>query len=156
LSNHSNKQHIAYIGLGANLGDAQQTIEQAFVALRLIEKSHLVAQSKTIVTKPWEATGPDFVNAVASLQTALAPEALLQALLNIELKFGRERPYKNAPRTLDLDLLLYDDLIYQSDRLQLPHARMHQRAFVLSPLIEIAPEIRIPGHGKASDCLAKI
>jgi 2-amino-4-hydroxy-6-hydroxymethyldihydropteridine diphosphokinase len=156
VSSHSIKQHTAYIGLGANLGDAQQTIEQAFVALASIERCHLIAQSKPIVTKPWEATGPDFVNAVASLRTALAPEALLQAILDIELKFGRDRSYKNAPRTLDLDLLLYDDLVYLSDRLQLPHPRMHQRAFVLAPLIEIAPDIAIPSHGKASDCLAKI
>jgi 2-amino-4-hydroxy-6-hydroxymethyldihydropteridine diphosphokinase len=156
VSSHSNKQHTAYIGLGANLGDAHQTIGQAFMALAAIEKSHLIGQSKPIVTKPWEATGPDFVNAVASIQTVLAPEVLLHALLDIELKFGRMRPYKNAPRTLDLDLLLYDDLVYLSDRLQLPHPRMHQRAFVLAPLIEIAPEITIPGHGSAKDCLAKI
>jgi 2-amino-4-hydroxy-6-hydroxymethyldihydropteridine diphosphokinase len=146
----------AYVGLGANLGAPKKTIVDAFTALAKIEKTHLIAQSTPIVTKPWQAQGPDFVNAVAALITELSPEALLQALLNIELQFGRERPFKNAPRTLDLDLLLYDDLIYLSATLELPHPRMHERAFVLEPLIELAPDITIPGHGSAKLCLAKI
>jgi 2-amino-4-hydroxy-6-hydroxymethyldihydropteridine diphosphokinase len=146
----------AYIGLGANLGNPQITIEQAFLALTKIENTCLVAKSSTIVTKPWQAKGPDFVNAVAKIDTALQPEALLQALLNIELQFGRERPFKNAPRTLDLDLLLYDDVVHHSSTLELPHPRMHERAFVLEPLIELAPNISIPGHGLAKLCLAKI
>jgi 2-amino-4-hydroxy-6-hydroxymethyldihydropteridine diphosphokinase len=146
----------AYIGLGANLGNPHITIEQAFLALTKIENTRLVAKSSAIVTKPWQAQGPDFVNAVAKIDTELQPEALLQALLNIELQFGRERPFKNAPRTLDLDLLLYDDVVHQSSTLELPHPRMHERAFVLEPLIELAPNISIPGHGSAKLCLAKI
>jgi 2-amino-4-hydroxy-6-hydroxymethyldihydropteridine diphosphokinase len=146
----------AYVGLGANLGNAQQTIAQAFAALASIEKTQLIAQSTAIVTKPWQAQGPDFVNAVAKLNSELPPEDLLQALLRIELQFGRERPFKNAPRTLDLDLLLYDDLIHRSATLELPHPRMHERAFVLIPLIELAPNVIIPGHGLAKKCLAKI
>jgi 2-amino-4-hydroxy-6-hydroxymethyldihydropteridine diphosphokinase len=146
----------AYIGLGANLGNPQQTVEQAFLALTKIADTRLVAKSSTIVTKPWQAIGPDFVNAVAKIDTELQPEALLQALLNIELQFGRERPFKNAPRTLDLDLLLYDDLVHHSSTLELPHPRMHERTFVLEPLIELAPNISIPGRGLAKLCLAKI
>jgi 2-amino-4-hydroxy-6-hydroxymethyldihydropteridine diphosphokinase len=146
----------AFIGLGSNLGNPHATIELAFQALAKIENSCLVAKSSAIVTKPWQAQGPDFVNAVAKIETELQPEALLLAMQSIELQFGRERPFKNAPRTLDLDLLLYDEVLYQSSTLTLPHPRMHQRAFVLGPLIEIAPNIAIPGHGLAKQCLAKI
>jgi 2-amino-4-hydroxy-6-hydroxymethyldihydropteridine diphosphokinase len=146
----------AYIGLGANLGEPQQTIEQAFLALSKIANTRLVSKSRAIVTKPWQARGPDFVNAVAKIETELQPETLLQALLAIELQFGRERPFKNAPRTLDLDLLLYDDVVLHSTTLELPHPRMHERAFVLMPLIELAPDITIPGKGSAKQCLAKI
>jgi 2-amino-4-hydroxy-6-hydroxymethyldihydropteridine diphosphokinase len=147
---------IAYIGLGANLGDPHTTITEALGALSKIAKTRLVAQSTAIVTKPWQADGPNFVNAVAKIETALQPESLLQALLDIERQFGRERPFKNAPRTLDLDLLLYDDLVHHSSTLELPHPRMHERAFVLVPLIELAPDITIPGRGSAKQCLAKI
>jgi 2-amino-4-hydroxy-6-hydroxymethyldihydropteridine diphosphokinase len=147
---------VAYIGLGANLGEPQQTIANAFVALGKIEHTQLVSQSTAIVTKPWQAAGPDFVNAVAKVHTKLQPKALLQALLEVELRFGRQRPFKNAPRTLDLDLLLYDDVVLHSETLELPHPRMHERAFVLLPLIELAPNIMIPGHGSAQQCLAKI
>jgi 2-amino-4-hydroxy-6-hydroxymethyldihydropteridine diphosphokinase len=146
----------AYIGLGANLGNPQETIALAFLALSKVVNTRVVAKSTTMVTKPWQAQGPDFVNAVAQIETELQPEALLQALLNIELQFGRERPFKNAPRTLDLDLLLYDNLVHHSDTLQLPHPRMHERSFVLAPLLELAPDITIPGHGSAKHCLAKI
>jgi 2-amino-4-hydroxy-6-hydroxymethyldihydropteridine diphosphokinase len=147
---------VAYIGLGANIGDPKETITAALKALGDIEKTELLAQSTLIITKPWQADGPDFVNAVAKIKTELPPEALLQALLNIEHHFGRERPFKNAPRTLDLDLLLYDDVVHHSSTLELPHPRMHERAFVLVPLIELAPDITIPGRGSAKQCLAKI
>ncbi len=146
----------AYIGLGANLGNPHETIAHAFLALTKVVNTRVVAKSTMIVTKPWQAQGPDFVNAVAQIETELKPDALLQALLNIELQFGRERPFKNAPRTLDLDLLLYDDVVHHTSRLELPHPRMHERAFVLVPLIELAPDITIPGHGSAMQCLAKI
>jgi 2-amino-4-hydroxy-6-hydroxymethyldihydropteridine diphosphokinase len=146
----------AYIGLGANLGNPKESIAAAFEALGEIEKTELLAQSIPIITKPWQAQGPDFVNAVAKVETELHPEELLKALLNIELHFGRERPFKNAPRTLDLDLLLYDDVVHRSSTLVLPHPRMHERAFVLVPLLELAPDITIPGHGSAKQCLAKI
>jgi 2-amino-4-hydroxy-6-hydroxymethyldihydropteridine diphosphokinase len=147
---------IAYIGLGANLGDPHETITEALSALSKLEKTRLIAQSTAIVTKPWQADGPDFVNAVAKIETTLQPESLLQALLDIEQQFGRERPFKNAPRTLDLDLLLYGTIVYRSATLELPHPRMHERAFVLVPLLELAPNITIPGHGSAQQCFTKI
>jgi 2-amino-4-hydroxy-6-hydroxymethyldihydropteridine diphosphokinase len=97
---------------------------------------------------------PDFINAVAQVETSLAPRALLAALLDIEHRHGRERSFRNAPRTLDLDLLLYGSAHFHEDGLTLPHPRMTERAFVLRPLLEIAPDAQIPGHGRAADWLA--
>jgi 2-amino-4-hydroxy-6-hydroxymethyldihydropteridine diphosphokinase len=99
---------------------------------------------------------PDFVNGVAALETDLAPRELLAALLRIEHAMGRERTAPNAPRTLDLDLLLYDELVVDEPGLRVPHPRMHSRAFVLAPLVEIAPEAAIPGHGPAADLLLRV
>ena len=97
---------------------------------------------------------PDFINAVAAIQTRLSPHALLAALFEIEARFGRRRDFHHAPRTLDLDLLLYDDQVIDSPKLTLPHPRMHLRAFVMAPLIEVAPNCRIPGRGQASAWLS--
>jgi 2-amino-4-hydroxy-6-hydroxymethyldihydropteridine diphosphokinase len=105
---------------------------------------------------PIDAGGNDFINAVVQLITDLPAQSLLDNLQRIELAFGRERPFRNAPRTLDLDLLIYDQLEMSSDTLQLPHPRMSNRAFVLLPLLELAPEIHIPGKGAARDYLPAV
>ena len=145
--------HQALIGLGANLGDAQATVEAALEELHAIPHTCLVNRSALYLTAPIEATGNDYVNAVAELSTELEPLELLRALQAIEHEFGRVRTYQNAPRTLDLDLLLFDQITLQSTELQLPHPRMHQRAFVVVPLHAIAPEILIPQIGLVSDLL---
>ncbi len=130
----------AYIGLGANLGDLAATLRAAVAALAAVPQTRLEAVSSAWCSAPVDAGGPDYLNAVVRLNTALAPEPLLDALQAIELAHGRERPFVNAPRTLDLDLLLYDDLVMQTARLTLPHPRLQERAFVLHPLLEVAPE----------------
>ena len=144
---------IAYIGLGANLGDAQATLQAALQAMACMPGSRLLGVSSFYRSAPVDATGPDFTNAVAVLHTTLAPLALLEALQAIEQQFGRQRPYLNAPRTLDLDLLLLDDQVLCSTRLTLPHPRLHQRAFVLQPLLELAPALLAPGLGALADHL---
>jgi 2-amino-4-hydroxy-6-hydroxymethyldihydropteridine diphosphokinase len=141
----------AFIGIGGNLGDARATVEDALRRLALLPDTTLSAQSRLYRTAPVDAGGDDYVNAVAQLDTTLTPHALLAALQAIELAHGRERPYRNAPRTLDLDILLYGELQLADDMLTLPHPRMALRAFVLIPLLEIAPDAVIPGIGAAHD-----
>jgi 2-amino-4-hydroxy-6-hydroxymethyldihydropteridine diphosphokinase len=132
----------AYIGLGANLGaDLSATLTQAALRLAALPGTEVVALSSVWRSAPVDASGPDFLNAVAALDTALAPVELLDALQAIELAHGRERPFRNAPRTLDLDLLLYGDVTLHTPRLTLPHPRLGERAFVLRPLLEIAPKL---------------
>lgn len=145
-----------FIGIGGNLGDARATVEDALRRLALLPDTTLSAQSRLYRTAPVDAGGDDYVNAVAQLDTTLTPQALLAALQAIELAHGRERPYRNAPRTLDLDILLYDQLQLADDVLTLPHPRMAQRAFVLIPLLEIAPDTFIPGIGAAHDLLTQV
>ncbi|MEB2348182.1 MAG: 2-amino-4-hydroxy-6-hydroxymethyldihydropteridine diphosphokinase [Comamonadaceae bacterium] len=130
----------AYVGLGANLGDARVALAAAVQALAALPATRLVAVSSLYASAPVDAGGPDYFNAVACLQTTLAPLALLRALQAIETAAGRTRPYRNAPRTLDLDLLLYDAVQCADAELTLPHPRMMQRAFVVLPLAELAPE----------------
>lgn len=130
----------AFIGLGANLGDAAATLERSLAALAVLPQSQLLARSALYRTAPVDAAGPDYINAVAALRTRLSPEALLDQLQRVELAEGRERPYRNAPRTLDLDLLLYGELVINTPRLTVPHPRMYERAFVLRPLADLAPE----------------
>ncbi len=129
----------AYVGLGANLGDPRAALGQALVELGRLPRTRVVCVSSLYRSAPVDASGPDFLNAVAELQTALGPYELLTELQRIERAAGRERPYRNAPRTLDLDLLLYDRLEQDDPVLTLPHPRMRERAFVLLPLAEIAP-----------------
>jgi 2-amino-4-hydroxy-6-hydroxymethyldihydropteridine diphosphokinase len=138
---------LAYIGLGANLGDMAQTLQRALLALAATPQCRFLAVSSAYCSAPIDAAGPDYLNAVACLSTCLVPEALLDRLLAIELEHGRLRPYLNAPRTLDLDLLLYGDEQITSPRLTLPHPRLHQRAFVLQPLLELDPTLSAPGLG---------
>jgi 2-amino-4-hydroxy-6-hydroxymethyldihydropteridine diphosphokinase len=134
----------ALIGLGANLGNARQTVVDAIVELKSAAGILNVQCSHLYASDPVEAQGPVFINAVASLETTLAPLDLLNLLQSIELEHGRARPYRNAPRTLDLDLLWYDGIEISTPRLILPHPRMHQRAFVLEPLKELEPELQLP------------
>lgn len=146
--------HRAFIGLGANLGDAQATLKAAVAALCELPRSRCQAVSSVFRSAPVDASGPDFLNAVVELQTSLTPRELLAALQDIESTHGRLRSFRNAPRTLDLDLLLYGTLQLDTPELQLPHPRMHQRAFVLMPLTELAPDLKIPGLGPLGPYLA--
>ena len=130
----------AFVALGANLGDARATVLQAMAALARLPVTQLTASSRLYRTAPHEASGPDFINAVARISTGLSAPALLDALQALENAAGRERPYPNAPRTLDLDLLLYGDARIDSPRLTVPHPRLRARAFVLHPLADVAPE----------------
>ncbi len=147
---------IAFIGIGANLGDAQANVEDAIGRLQSLPGAALLGRSSLYRTAPIDSSGGDYVNAVARIDTTLAPQALLEALQEIELAHGRERPYRNAPRTLDLDLLLYGDETIATDTLTVPHPRMHERAFVLAPLLEIAPDVAIPGLGPAAGFVPQV
>lgn len=131
----------AFVALGANLGDAQRTVSQALEALAGLQSTQLLRSSRLYRTAPVEAQGPDFINAVAQIETRLTAPALLEALQALENQAGRARPYVNAPRTLDLDLLMYGQSSMQSARLTLPHPRWRERAFVLRPLSDLAPEL---------------
>lgn len=145
---------VAYVALGANLGNPVTTVKAAMQALADLPGSHLLATSSLYRTAPLGLLDqPDFVNAVAALETTLTPLALLDELLAIEGRFGRQRSILNAPRTLDLDLLLHGTAHCNDVRLVLPHPRMHERAFVLAPLAEIAPGLCIPELGLVSDLL---
>lgn len=135
---------IAWIGLGANLGDAADTLRAALAALAATPGITHCEPSPFYASAPIDSSGPPYVNAVARLQTTLPPLALLDQLQAIEQHHGRLRPYRNAPRTLDLDLLLYDALTLDTPRLTLPHPRMHLRAFVLRPLADLAPALSLP------------
>lgn len=130
----------AYVALGANLGDAAAAVRQAMAAIDGLPGTHVTQRSRLYRTSPQEATGPDYVNAVVEVATRLSAPALLDALLALESVAGRERPYTNAPRTLDLDLLLFGSARIDSAHLTVPHPRMMARAFVLVPLAEIAPD----------------
>lgn len=129
----------AFVGLGANLGDAPQAVRDAVAALDRLPATRLVRTSSLYRSAPVDAGGPDFINAVAEVATQLSAPDLLHALQGIEQAAGRERPYRNAPRTLDLDLLLYGDARIASPALTVPHPRLRERAFVLLPLRELAP-----------------
>lgn len=144
----------AYVGLGANLGEPRRQLQAALDALNRLPQTRLTAASGFYRSAPLDhADQPDFLNAVAELDTGLTPEALLDCLQAIETAHGRERSFAGAPRTLDLDLLLYGDAALATPRLTVPHPRMHQRAFVLRPLAEIAPQAIIPARGTARDLL---
>ena len=144
----------AYVALGANLEDPVVQVRAGLAALATLPHTQLVVQSSLYRTAPvGYADQPDFINAVAAVDTALSPRELLDALLAIELNHGRVRQFANAPRTLDLDVLLYDDVEVNESGLTIPHPRMHERAFVLAPLAEIAPLCEIPGYGRVSDLL---
>lgn len=132
---------IATIGLGANLGDARQAVHGAVAAIAALDGCQLLATSPLYRSAPIDSTGPDYFNAVLQISTHLTAPDLLACLHRIERGAGRERPYRNAPRTLDLDLLLYGQARLDSRTLTVPHPRMRQRAFVLRPLADIAPAL---------------
>ena len=137
----------AYVGIGANLGDPRVAIAGAIHALQQLPSTRVVRMSSLYRTAPIDAGGDDYVNAVVALDTGLEPLALLDALQGIEAAHGRVRTFRNAPRTIDLDLLVYDARRLSTERLTLPHPRLHERAFVLVPLAEIAPGLDVPGLG---------
>jgi len=148
---------IAFIGLGSNLADPLIQVRQALMELESIPGTRVTARSSLYRTLPvGYLEQPDFINAVASVQTTLTPQALLAALHAIENLHGRRRTMRNAPRTLDLDLLLYGEEVIDQNGLTLPHPRLHERAFVLAPLAEIAPEALVPGMGRLQDLLARV
>ena len=145
----------AFIGLGANLGDPESQVRRAVLELGKLPGTRLLAASSPYRSAPvGVGTQPDYINAVAEIETSLRARALLDELLTMEARFGRERPSPGAPRTLDLDLLIYGDEEIEEPNLIVPHPRMHERAFVLMPLAEIAPDVVIPGRGSIRTLLA--
>lgn len=148
---------VAAVGLGANLGDAASTVQRAAQSLDLLPQTQLLSSSRLYRTPAWGVHAqPDFVNAVALVQTQLDARTLLESLLSIEREFGRDRSVEQrwGPRTLDLDLLLYGDAMIDEPGLQVPHPHLTKRAFALVPLLEIAPEAVIPGYGRARNAVS--
>jgi 2-amino-4-hydroxy-6-hydroxymethyldihydropteridine diphosphokinase len=147
---------VAYVGLGANLGEPRQQLTEALTAMSGLPETRLAGHSSFYRTAPiGYKNQPEFLNAVAALDTRLAPGVLLEGLQGIERRHHRERHFPNAPRTLDLDLLLFGDEQVARPGLTVPHPRMHERAFVLKPLLELAPGAAIPGKGPAREFLAR-
>ncbi len=146
----------AFVGVGANLGEAQATVRAALQALGRLPETTCIAASSLYRSAPVEATGPHFINAVAELRSTLPALALLRELQAIEHVFGRVRSARNAPRTLDLDLLLYGDQLMHGEALTLPHPRLQLRAFVLLPLAELAPALVLPGLGALGPWLQRV
>jgi len=147
----------AFIALGSNLGDPAKQIRSAFRALAELTGTRLVNRSSFYRNPPEGGLNqPEFVNSVAQIETCIRPRELLGHLLEIERAHGRERDYPNAPRTLDLDILLYGGQVMHEPGLTIPHPRMPERAFVLLPLAEIAPDIEVPGRGRVADLLRNV
>ena len=156
ITDHSSL-FTAFVGLGSNLGDPPAQIRCALLTLAALPETRLVRQSSLYGNPPvGHLDQPDFVNAVAQIETRLAPRELLAQLLDLERAHGRVRDYPNAPRTLDLDVLLYGELALHEPGLIIPHPRMLERAFVLVPLAEIAPGAIVPGKGRVADLLRKV
>mgnify|MGYP003945702965 CR=1 FL=1 len=147
---------VAYLGLGANLGDARQTLKDAVVCLAQQHTITVLAKSSLYRTAPIDAGGDDYFNCAVKIETALPVRHLLALCHKIEHQFGRERPFRNAPRTLDLDILLYGDQSIDEPDLIVPHPRLIERAFALVPLIEIDAALIIPQHGRADGLLAGV
>lgn len=148
----------AFVALGSNLHDPHAQVLRGFEALAHVPHTQLIKRSKLYRSAPWGVTGqPEFVNAAAELDTALGPQELLEALLAIERAAGRDRSVGRwGPRVLDLDLLLYDDVSLHEPGLSLPHPHLHERAFVLLPLNDLAPEFDVPGHARVRELLARV
>lgn len=149
----------AFVGLGSNLGDRESTLRAAVGRLRGMPETKVVAVSKLRDTEPvGYLDQPRFLNGAVELETALAPRELLDALLDLERAFGRDRSTvrPQGPRTLDLDLLLYDDREIDEPGLEVPHPRLHERGFVLEPLAELDPALEVPGKGTVQALLARL
>lgn len=147
----------ACVALGSNLDDPRLQVERGLAALAALPRTVLSARSRLYRTPPWGMLDqPDFINAAARLETGLAPRALLDALLALEADAGRVRGVRNGPRILDLDLLLYGERVIEEPGFTLPHPRLHERAFVLLPLAEVAPELDVPGRGRVADLLSRV
>jgi 2-amino-4-hydroxy-6-hydroxymethyldihydropteridine diphosphokinase len=147
-------KHVAFVGLGSNLGNPLFQVSHALDVLDTLPQTSVVRRSSLYRSAPvGYLEQPDFINAVVQLETKLTPRALLDVLLALEQESGRTREFCNAPRTLDLDVLLYDDLQHHEHGLTIPHPQMHLRAFVLQPLLEIAPNCVIPGVGAAAEAV---
>lgn len=147
----------AVVGLGANLGDPPGQLREAIAAIGRLPATTLAAVSSFYRSAPLGYVDqPDFINAAVAIDTALEPAALLAALRAIEAAAGRRRSFANAPRPLDLDLLLYGDREIDEPGLTVPHPRLHERAFALAPLVEIEPDAAIPGRGRAAELLAAL
>ncbi|WP_454722902.1 MULTISPECIES: 2-amino-4-hydroxy-6-hydroxymethyldihydropteridine diphosphokinase [Cupriavidus] len=147
---------VAFIGIGANLGDARQALKDAIVCLAQQVGITVLARSSLYRTAPVDAGGDDYFNAVVKVETPFSAAQLLRICHHIEDQFGRERPFRNAPRTLDLDLLLFGDEIHGDAHLTVPHPRVAERAFTLVPLLELDPALVIPGRGPAADFLPAV
>ena len=147
---------IVYVGLGANLGDTRKALACAWAELQQLPGTSDHRCSSWFRSAPVDATGPDYLNAVACFSTSMLPHALLSKLQRIELIYGRERGWRNAPRTLDLDLLLHGQMTLSSPALTIPHPRLHERAFVLLPLAELDSKLFIPGRGAVSALMASV
>ncbi len=157
LITHHSSLITAFIALGSNLEDPEQQVRRGFEELARLPRTRLVRASSLYRSAPvGYRDQPDFVNAVAEIETSLTPRALLAQLLAIEHRHGRIREFPNAPRTLDLDIVLYGDIALREPGLAIPHPRMHERAFVIVPLAEIAPDVVVPGRGRAGDLLATV
>ena len=147
----------AYVALGANLKRPEDQVRAGFEELAMLPNTRLLAVSSLYRSAPvGYAEQPDFINAVAGIETTLSARELLDALLAIERQYGRVRDFPNAPRTLDLDIVLYGETELHEPGLSIPHPRMHERAFVVVPLAEIAPEAIVPGRGRVRDLLAGV
>lgn len=157
MTSAGSSREAIYIALGSNQDDPVVQIDRALATLDAHPELRVAAVSRLYRTPPWGVLEqPPFVNAAASLETSLSPEALLDVLVAVEQAAGRRREQRWGPRSLDLDLLLYGHRQLASERLQLPHPRMHERAFVLVPLLDVAPDVVIPAHGRADDLLSKV
>jgi 2-amino-4-hydroxy-6-hydroxymethyldihydropteridine diphosphokinase len=151
------KLEPAYVALGSNLNDPDKQVRAGIEELAMIPDTRLSRSSSLYRSAPvGYRDQPDFTNAVARIETALTPRELLDALLAVEQRYGRVRDFPNAPRTLDLDIVLFGDSVVQEPGLTIPHPRMHERAFVLMPLAEIAPYVIVPGCGPVSELLARV
>jgi len=148
---------IAYVGIGSNLDEPRRQVLEALTELDRLPHTRVVKKSSLYRSAPMGHTDqPDFINAVARLETGLPAERLLAELQELEARHGRKRSFPNAPRTLDLDVLLFGDLTLDSPTLKIPHPRMHERAFVLKPLLEIAPELALDLAASASQRIERI
>lgn len=146
--------HRVYLGLGSNLGDRKGYMDAAIgvmaPAIRVLRRSPIYE------TAPWGYTEQDdFLNMAVEAETELGPKQLLILLKGIEVKLGRQPRFRNGPREIDIDILLYNDLVFDDDGLRIPHPRLHERAFILAPLADLAPHLEIPSVSKTvADCLA--